>query len=146
VSAVAAPARHRFAVTRRQLRERVACLKDQLARVQKQAAQQVREAHATADDLRARLAAAGEQIADRDETIAQMRADAVDLSVLRKQLADTQAMNRRLNADLMAARANIANRDAVTVPPMVRDTSGDQPTVPVPIPVRTLPEAFGGPR
>jgi predicted nucleic acid-binding Zn-ribbon protein len=144
VSAVAAPARHRFAVTKRQLRSRIDHLKGQLARAQKQAAQQVREDHAVADDLRARLTAAGEQIADRDQTIAQLRADAVDLSVLRKQLADTQAMNRRLGADLTATRAALENATRVTVPPMYRDTSGDQPTVPVRI--VTLQEAHGGAR
>jgi chromosome segregation ATPase len=141
VSAVAAPARHRLAVTRRQLRDRVAYLKVTLARVGEQASQQAREAHATAADLTRRLAAADALIADREQ---RLRAATVDLSVLRQQLAAAEGEWRRSSTDLLAARAELANRDAVTVRPWVREAD-DQPTVPVRT-VQSLHEALGARR
>ncbi|WP_329131437.1 hypothetical protein OG552_10205 [Streptomyces sp. NBC_01476] len=146
-AAVAAPNRHRFALTRRQLRDRVTHLKTLLARTRDQAAhdaaqadRDLQAAHEANHVLRARLAAADELIRNQQQ---QLHAQGVDLSVTRKQLQAAEAMGRRVGDDLRAAQAALANHNRVDVPPMVRDTSDalDQPTVPVP--VMTLHAALG---
>ncbi|HEY9370421.1 hypothetical protein [Streptomyces sp.] len=66
-----------------------------------------------------------------EELVVQLQADVDDRTKERDQLA---AENTRL-------RAELANRDAVTVPPMERDTSNGADQATAPIDVRSLREA-----
>lgn len=79
----------------------------------------------------------------RDERIAQLEADAVDVSVERKLRAAAEERAEDLEQQLLALQARTANENAVTVPPMVRPVDPDeQPTEPRGIDVRTLREAL----
>jgi hypothetical protein len=139
VSAVAAsaPRHRRITITRRQLRDSITHLKGLLREARDDAAGQQRQA--------ARREAGAERlIADQQAVIDQLKADAVDVSVLRQQLERSENARAILGRDLIATQAALSNAHKVTVPPMHRDTDGlDQATVPTPIPVMTLPEAFG---
>lgn len=72
-----------------------------------------------------------QQAGEAEELVVQLQADVDDLTGERDQLA---AENTRL-------RAELANRDAVTVPPMERDTSNGADQATAPIDVRSLREA-----
>ncbi|MER6821624.1 hypothetical protein ABT316_19200 [Streptomyces cellulosae] len=79
----------------------------------------------------------------RDERIAQLEADAVDLSVERKLRLEAEERAEELQQKLLALQARTANENAVTVPPMVRPVDPDeQPTEPHGVDVRTLREAL----
>lgn len=82
-------------------------------------------------------------ITEQQERIAQLEADAVDVSVERqlRQAAEEQAGD--LERELTSLRARAANEHAVTVPPMERPVDPDeQPTEPRGIDVRTLRAAL----
>ncbi len=81
-----------------------------------------------------------------------LRAERVDASVLTKQLGAAEAHIKQIASENLALRANIANRDAITVPPMHRDIDPtDQATTPTDVTrlrrsykVQTLADAMGG--
>ena len=72
-----------------------------------------------------------QQAGEAEELVVQLQADVYDLTGERDRLA---AENVRL-------RAELANRDAVTVPPMERDTTAAEDQATAPIDVRSLREA-----
>lgn len=72
-----------------------------------------------------------QQAGEAEELVVQLQADVNELTGERDRLA---AENARL-------RAELANRDAVTVPPMERDTSNGADQATAPIDVRPLREA-----
>ncbi|MER7738855.1 hypothetical protein ABTX34_11110 [Streptomyces sp. NPDC096538] len=79
----------------------------------------------------------------RDEHIAQLKADAVDVSVERQRREAAEERAEELQRQLLALQARTANDNAVTVPPMVRPVDADeQPTEPRGFDVRTLREAL----
>jgi hypothetical protein len=147
VSAIAAVPRCRFAFTRRQWRDRAKDIA--AAREEEAAVAQSREANLREEiagsrretaALRARLAHADALVATQQQLI---RANEVDMGVLRKERDAARVMSRQLSSELTATRAGLENATRVTVPPMHRDTDGlDQPTVPTP--VITLQQAHGG--
>jgi hypothetical protein len=78
---------------------------------------------------------------DRDQTIAQLRADAVDVGVERQLRKAAEEWAGELLAKVTKFEAAEANAHAVTVPPMHRDIDPDETaTDPVGIDVRELRE------
>jgi hypothetical protein len=57
-------------------------------------------------------------VAEKDEQISQLQADAVDVSVERKLRASAEEWASELHAEVCKLRAREANEHAVTVPPM----------------------------
>lgn len=81
--------------------------------------------------------------AERGEHIAQLEANAVDVSVERQLRALAEERGDEFEARYVALKSRLANEHAITVPPMRRPVDeDDQPTEPVGINVRTLREAF----
>ena len=82
-----------------------------------------------------------QQCAEAEELVVQLQADKEELTEERNQLADEA---RALRAELAPHRAAEANANAVTVPPMERDTTAieDQATAPAGIDVKPLWEAL----
>lgn len=72
-----------------------------------------------------------QRCADAEEKVVQLDADVFELTTERDQL----------RAEVQALRAELANRDAVTVPPMERDTTDGADQATAPIDVRPLREA-----
>lgn len=69
------------------------------------------------------------RITDLERQVEQHAADAVDVSVLRKQLAAAEETERQLRKEYLAVKADLENLGAITVPPAVRDIDpDDQPT------------------
>ncbi|MFD7185541.1 hypothetical protein ACFV90_36965 [Streptomyces sp. NPDC059904] len=83
---------------------------------------------------------AGDHVALLERDLAEARTAQGEAEELVVQL---QADKGDLTDEVQALRAELANRDAVTVPPMERDTSNgaDQATAPMGINVRSLREA-----
>ncbi|MEV7394903.1 hypothetical protein [Streptomyces sp. NPDC091215] len=82
-------------------------------------------------------------VIEQGERIAQLEADAVDVSVERqlRLLADERA--EEFEQKFLALKARVDNANAITVPPMRRPVDEDDtPTEPAGIEVRTLREAF----
>lgn len=81
------------------------------------------------------LTAALDQLGAENTTLeAQLDRAGIDLSGTREDL-------RVANEEITRLRAELANRDAVTVPPMERDTSNGADQATAPIDVRSLREA-----
>ncbi|MEU2340110.1 hypothetical protein ABZ608_42405 [Streptomyces sp. NPDC013172] len=81
--------------------------------------------------------------AEQAERIAQLEADAVDVSVERqlRLLAEEKADEAEVR--YLALKARVDNEHTITVPPMRRPIDeDDKPTEPAGIEVRTLREAF----
>jgi len=89
-------------------------------------------------ELSAQATRVSELWAERNELEAQLDTAGIDLSGVKLDLE--QATTER-----DALRAELANRDAITVPPMERDTSDGADQATQPIPVITLAQAFAGP-
>ena len=115
------------AVTRKQMRTRVRDLQDDL----RQAQHQLEGAGFLVEGQRQR-------IEELKAKVAKQAADAVDVSVLRKQLAAAEARNQALQADATSMVARLQNLEAITVPPMVRDTTDPQDQGTEPLYVQTL--------
>lgn len=92
------------------------------------------------DDRDARLATAHARQNELEGLVDQLQADAIELTEERDQLDEALAALRRRFAAQLAADANAT---AVTVPPMVRDTSAIEDQATCPIPVHTLWDALG---
>lgn len=78
--------------------------------------------------------------AEAEEIVVQQQADIDDLTAENEQLHDELAALKVKFGPELAAEANAA---AITVPPMVRDTSAFEDQATAPIPVITLQQAFG---
>ena len=87
-----------------------------------------------------RLAAAHNQLKAANGTNVSLARQVNDLSTERDQLADK---NEELLQQLAPYLAADANRNAVTVPPSVRDTTAGEDQATTPIDVRPLWEAIG---
>ncbi|MGA5330986.1 hypothetical protein ACPCJT_20375 [Streptomyces griseoincarnatus] len=82
-------------------------------------------------------------VIEQGERIAQLEADAVDVSVERKLREAAEERADNLEQQILALKARTANETAVTVPPWQRPVDPDeQPTEPHGIDVRTLREAL----
>lgn len=82
-------------------------------------------------------------VIEQGERIAQLEADAVDVSVERQLRKTAEEKTEGLQQQLTALQARVANEHAVTVPPMHRPADPDeQPTEPRGTDVRTLREAL----
>ena len=81
---------------------------------------------------------AGDEIALLKRDLTEARTLQADAELAAVQL---QADNADLTHEVRALRAELANRDAVTVPPMERDTSNGADQATAPIDVRSLREA-----
>jgi peptidoglycan hydrolase CwlO-like protein len=79
-----------------------------------------------------------QRCAEAEELVVQLQADKEELTEERNQLVDEV---RALRDELAPHRAAEANVNAVTVPPMERDTSAVEDQATAPIDVRTLREA-----
>lgn len=114
------------------------------------------EARALIEELRASAARMVVQhereLRDLRDQNARLRAERVDAGSLRQQLDTAEAHIRQISAENLAMRADIANRDAVDVPPMHRDIDpNDQATTPIDVTrlrrsykVQKLADALGG--
>ncbi|WP_416477082.1 hypothetical protein [Streptomyces sp. LKA04] len=78
--------------------------------------------------------------AEAEEIVVQQQADIDDLTAENEQLRDELAALKAKFGPELAAEANAT---AVTVPPMVRDTTAFEDQATAPIPVITLQQAFG---
>jgi hypothetical protein len=92
------------------------------------------------DDAEAVRAWTAARLAEAEEIVVKLQADAIELAEERDQLAEELAALKRRFAPQLAAEAN-AHR--ITVPPMVRDTSAVEDQATQPIPVHTLWDALG---
>ncbi|MEU4154737.1 hypothetical protein [Streptomyces antimycoticus] len=90
--------------------------------------------------LRGDLADAHAKQAEAEELVVKQLADIDDLTAERDGLAEELAALKKKFAPQLAAEAN---DNAVTVPPMQRDTSAIEDQATQPIPVLTLQQAFG---
>ncbi|MBB5130257.1 peptidoglycan hydrolase CwlO-like protein [Streptomyces albaduncus] len=85
------------------------------------------------------------QVAERDEALAKTaarQAEAEEIVVAQlASIEDLRAENDQLHVKLAALKAAAANAGAVTVPPMVRDTSAIEDQATAPIDVRPLRDA-----
>ncbi|WP_329472652.1 hypothetical protein OIE75_29345 [Streptomyces sp. NBC_01723] len=87
-----------------------------------------------------RLTETASRQAEAEELVVQQQADIDDLTAENEQLRDElAALKVRFGPELAAE----ANADAITVPPMVRDTTAFEDQATAPIPVITLQQAFG---
>lgn len=83
-------------------------------------------------------------VRQRDDEIAQLKADAVDVSVERKLRKDAERRAKEADSRYLVRKSAHDNQYSVTVPPMHRDIDPDeQPTVPRGTPALTLPQALG---
>lgn len=93
--------------------------------------------------LEGELRAADGAVRERDQLIARLKADAVDVSVERQLRLAAEKTTEALTARLRVFEARDANATAISVPPAHRDVDpDDQPTHPTGIDVRTLREAL----
>lgn len=97
-------------------------------------------ASAAVGQLDQRLAAAHNQLKAANGTNVSLVRQVNDLSTERDHLADK---NEELAAQLAPYLAADANRNAVTVPPSIRDTTAGEDQATTPIDVRPLWQAFG---
>lgn len=132
------------------LEQQVADLEDAAGRMVESILRGIQDA-TELDAARKELAANLRHISRLEAEAAGLRAERVDASVLRKQLAAAEEHILRISAENVALKADIANRDAITVPPMHRDVDpDDQATTPVDVRsfrqhhVVTLPQGLGG--
>ncbi|CAL9665749.1 hypothetical protein SUDANB145_07387 (plasmid) [Streptomyces sp. enrichment culture] len=84
------------------------------------------------------------QVIEQGERIAQLEADHVDVGVEQQLRQRAEERADRLEQQLLAQAARLANEHAVTVPPMHRpvDDPDDTATAPRGISVRTLRDAL----
>jgi hypothetical protein len=81
--------------------------------------------------------------AERGQHVAQLEADAVDVSVERQLRARAEEAADEFEARYVALKSRLANENAITVPPWRRPVDEDDTaTEPAGIDVRTLREAF----
>jgi hypothetical protein len=82
-------------------------------------------------------------VIEQKERIAQLEADAVDVSVERQLRLLAEDKADETERRYLALKSRVDNGQAITVPPMHRDVDdGEQPTEPAGINVRTLREAL----
>ncbi|MFJ9374393.1 hypothetical protein [Streptomyces sp. NPDC101455] len=82
-------------------------------------------------------------VAERGEHVAQLEADAVDVSVERQLRPLAEESADEFEARYVALKSRVANEHAITVPPWLRPVDeDDKPTEPAGFDVRTLRDAF----